>query len=113
MIKLHVKFNLKTKEWKIKKVSAKKLAPHLYIHFISDKKFTYFSELKFGFILNIDKAAIQSKFWPLSPTVHYIGSDAISLVNTSLKCEKNTEYNIFFWVNNENIRYDHTISFKT
>jgi hypothetical protein len=104
--------NIKTENWK---VTLDDLSPYyadLQIGFTEQKPIVEFTNLRFGFSLSSDNEVLDNKEYPPA-NVRYVRTDQKYLITHRLKFKPETEYQLFLWAENSNIRIEHTETFTT
>jgi hypothetical protein len=104
--------NFETQNWA---VSFDDIAPHyadLLIGFTNEAVVVEFIDLQFKYELRLDGNIMQSASYPLANEV-YIRTDQPYIVVERLFFNAETEYELYIWAMNDNISFEHTVSFIT
>jgi hypothetical protein len=104
--------HLDKENWEVNFENLQQHYVDLFIGFDDNTSVVQFKDLKIKYELKQNKIIKQSNIYPPSG-VKYICTDQTFLVVERLNLEKETEYELYLWAENNNKSFETTIKFTT
>lgn len=104
-------YSVTSKEWLVQRLNFSHGTSELKFIFRSAEEFTYFTDLKFGFVLtkSVSGEKLYEENYP--DQGEFEGSDGSALVTVEVKLIAGDAYDLFVYAENSGERTEHTLSF--